>query len=197
MIEVKALVSSIRKRLRDDKEPFRFETLEIIDTLNNVYNDLNYQFKLNVNKFEKKISNENNVLNLPKMALSFEKAFLNGKELPLKAYNEFSKELIISAYSNFQSFAVLPKNQANGDLILFANLAYSFDENGKLNNADFLNIALIYGSLALLFQIESNENNLQRVSFYENLFKKECDRLRAVISSVYEKKNFLSPCILV
>lgn len=197
MLSIKDLSLSIRTRLRDDKEPFRYTNLELVDTLNQVYNDLNYQFKLNVMKFEKCISEEDNVITLPKMALSFEKAFLNGKEIPLKAYDEFSKTLIIAAYSNFQSFVLLPKAKANGNLSLFVNLAQSLDENSTLPNADFLKMALIYGSLALLFQIESNEQNLQRASFYESLFKKECDRLRAVLSSVYERKAFLSPCVQV
>ncbi len=197
MIKATDLITSIRTRLRDENEPFRFSEFEIIDCLNQVYNDLNYQFKLNICKFEKEINPKDNVLTLSKMALSFESAFLNEKALNLKAFNENSKDLIISAYSNFQSFAILPKEKANGRLKIYANLAFNIEKDSILQSADFLKMALIYGVLSLLFQIETNETNLQRVGFYENLYKKECDRLRAIISSIYEKRSFLSPCILV
>lgn len=189
------LLTNIRARLRDTKEPYRYETAEILNAINHAYCDLIYQFKLNVCKFVKELKPNDFIFHAPKMVLSFEKAFLNAKPLPLKAYDDKALSLQISSFSNFQSFAVLPKHRANGTLEVYLNLAKALNEESTLENGDFLKMALIYKSLSLLFQIESNEGNLQRAGFYENAFKKECDFLRATLSSLTEAKSFHSPCI--
>lgn len=197
MILISEVIAQIRARLRDTQEPYRFEGFLVLDCLNHIYNDLNVQFKLNVGKFEAKLTPSDNVLTLPFLVLSFERAFLNGSPLPLKAYDERANTLQISAFSDFSSFAVLPKAQASGDLVIFANCSVKLELESKLYSGDFLALALVYGALSLLFGVESSENNLQRVEFYTNLYKKECDRLRGIIASVYENRAFLSPCIQI
>lgn len=197
MISLRQVIKQIRLRLRDTNKPYKIDDLEVIHSINQTYNDLNFQFKLHENKFTKHLSPEDNVIILPKMALSFEKAFLDAKKLDLKKFDEFSDEVILCAYSNMQSFAVLPKHRANGELTLYVNLAQSIDESTEFLNVDYLNEALIYGSLSFLFQIENNENNLERASFYKDLYKKETDRLRALFSSVFESKSFQSQCIQI
>lgn len=191
MISVKELISKIRVRLRDESEgEFRFKDSEILDALNSAYLDLNYQFKLNVKKYTKTISPEDNILQTDKMFLSFEKGYLNNTPLNFKAYDEKAKLLQISSFSDFQSLIILPARSANGTLEVFVNESVKLEMDSILKSGDFLENALIFSVLISIFQIESNESNLQRVGFYENLYKKECDRLRALISSAKEARSF-------
>lgn len=193
MISVKSIISKIRTRLRDDNtEQYRFSDMMLLDALNNAYLDLNYQFKLNVKKYVKEITSEDNIIRTKKMFLSFEKAYLNGVNLTIKPYDEKTNTLQISSFSDFQSLIVLPKARANGKLEIYVNEALNLELESLLNSGDFLENALIFSSLISLFQIESNELNLQRVEFYERLYKKECDRLRGLISSTREARSFIT-----
>ncbi|MCA5589858.1 hypothetical protein LA342_08810 [Campylobacter upsaliensis] len=57
MITIKDLITKIRTRLRDESEgEFRFRDSELLDALNSAYLDLNYQFKLNIKKYTKQVS---------------------------------------------------------------------------------------------------------------------------------------------
>ncbi|EAL52305.1 hypothetical protein CUP0933 [Campylobacter upsaliensis RM3195] len=152
--------------------------------------DLNYQFKLNIKKYTKQVSPVDNVLQTNKMFLSFEKAYLNGVSLAFKAYDEKTKTLQISSFSDFQSLIILPATGANGILEVFVNESVKLELESVLSSGDFLENALIFSVLISIFQIESNESNLQRVGFYENLYKKETDRLRALISGTKEARSF-------
>ncbi|EAJ4318102.1 hypothetical protein DK613_06910 [Campylobacter upsaliensis] len=191
MITIKDLITKIRTRLRDESEgEFRFRDSELLDALNSAYLDLNYQFKLNIKKYTKQVSPEDNVLQTSKMFLSFEKAYLNNAPLSFKAYDEKAKSLQISSFSDFQSLIILPKTAANGTLEVFVNESVKLEKESVLSSGDFLENALIFSVLISIFQIESNESNLQRVGFYENLYKKETDRLRALISGTKEARSF-------
>lgn len=191
MISVKELISKIRTRLRDESEgEFRFKDSEILDALNSAYLDLNYQFKLNIKKYTKNITQDDNTLQTQKMFLSFEKAYLNNVLLSFKAYDEKAKITQISSFSDFQTLIVLPKANATGFLEIFVNESVKLEKESVLSAGDFLENALIFSVLISIFQIESNEANLQRVGFYENLYKKECDRLRGLISSTKEARSF-------
>lgn len=191
MISVKELISKIRTRLRDESEgELRFKDSEILDALNSAYLDLNYQFKLNIKKYTKNITQDDNTLQTHKMFLSFEKAYLNNVLLSFKAYDEKAKITQISSFSDFQTLIVLPKASATGFLEVFVNESVRLEMDSVLSAGDFLENALIFSVLISIFQIESNEANLQRVGFYENLYKKECDRLRGLISSTKEARSF-------
>ncbi|MCR2114337.1 hypothetical protein CUPS4064_09340, partial [Campylobacter upsaliensis] len=93
-------------------------------------------------------------------------------------------------FSDFQSLIILPATGANGILEVFVNESVKLEIDSVLSSGDFLENALIFSVLISIFQIESNESNLQRVGFYENLYKKETDRLRALISGTKEARSF-------
>lgn len=191
MVSVLSLVEKIRIRLRDnDVEEYRYKEAEILDALNNAYCDLNFLFKLNVNKYQKEIKPDDNILRTKKMVLSVERAYLNGTPLTLKPYDEKAKSTQISSFSDFQGFIVLPKASAQGLLELFVNESVLFDKDGFINGGDFLQNALIFNALISILQIETNEANLQRVGFYESLYKKEVSRLTALIASTKEERSF-------
>lgn len=193
MISVKGTIEKVRTRLRDDdSENYRFGDVLLLDALNNAYLDLNYKFKLNVKKYTKQISQQDNILRTAKMFLSFEKAFLNGKNLPIQPFNDKAESLQISTFSDFQSLIVLPSASANGNLEVYVNEALKLELDDLLDSGDFLENALIFSSLISIFQIESNEANLQRVNFYEQLYKRECDRLRGLISGTREARSFIT-----
>lgn len=191
MIRVKEILEKIRTRLRDDgDEGYRFNDFELLDALNNAYLDLNHLFKLNIKKYQKDISPEDNILRTEKMFLSFEKAYLNNNLLAFKTFDEKTKTLQISSFSDFQSLIVLPKNSANGLLEVYVNESVKLDRESVLSSGDYLENALIFSVLISIFQTETNEQNLQRVNFYERLYLKECDRLRALISNTREARSF-------
>ncbi|MDO4674897.1 hypothetical protein [Campylobacter sp.] len=96
----------------------------------------------------------------------------------------------ISSFSDFQSLIVLPKSCATGLLEVYVNESVKLESSSVLKSGDFLEGALIFSVLINLFQTESNEANLQRVSFYERLYEKECNRLRALIANTREARSF-------
>ena len=192
MISIRELSQKIRARLRDDDADggFRFSEIEILDALNSAYLDLNHLFKLNVKKYEKRVSPEDSILHADRMFLSVERAFLNGAPLALRPFNEKAKSAQISSFSDFQSLIVLPKHCAAGLLEVYVNESVKLESSSVLKSGDFLEGALIFSVLINLFQTESNEANLQRVSFYERLYEKECNRLRALIANTREARSF-------
>ncbi len=139
MITIRDLIAKIRTRLRDESEgEFRFRDSELLDALNSAYLDLNYQFKLNIKKYTKQVSPADNVLQSDKMFLSFEKAYLNNTPLSFKAYDEKTKTLQISSFSDFQSLIILPARSANGTLEVFVNESVKLEMDSILSSGDFL-----------------------------------------------------------
>lgn len=191
MISVDEVLKKIRVRLRDEgEEGFRFKDGELLDALNSAYLDLNHLFKLNIKKYQKTLTPDDNILRTNKMFLAFEKAYLNGRLLNFKPFDEKTKLLQISSFSDFQSLIILPKAAANGLLEVYVNESVKLEKDSVLASGDYLENALIFSVLISIFQTESNEANLQRVSFYEKLYEKECDRLRALIANTREPRSF-------
>lgn len=201
-MKVAKFLDRLKRRLKDEGQLRKFNDEEMMNALNQEQNMLISDFEMNVNVFSKEISEQDNILHLPKLALKIVNARLNGVNIALKSYKYALEvrepEVHVMTYSNMQTLAVLPKHKANGLLEVWANICV-FHQNGEdelfLNDL-FIN-ALLYACFKNVLQSENAESSLQKMQFYEALFEKESSRLKALVSNTREKPVLYSKVVRV
>ena len=194
---IKEFLARLKRRLNDEGFESTFREDELKASLNQEQNMIINDFEMNVRYFSKELSESDNVLHLPKLALKIIHGKLNKQIIPLKNYKyaleNDNPQTHMMCYSNMQSLAVLPKFKANGLFEVWVNLCvFQDNENEHLFLNDLFVNALLYACFKNIIQGENSEYSLQKMQFYEALFEKESSRLKGLISSTREKQILFS-----
>lgn len=194
---IKDFIQRIRVRLKDTGSYKRYSDDELMDTINQEQNIIIYEFDMNVGHFTKQISPDDNALSLPKVMLKVVHSKLDNTNLSLRNYKEHlqnpQSSVHLMSFSNMQTVAVVPKDKANGNLELWANLCVfhkELDESLFVN--DLFVSLLLYGCLRTILQAENSEVSLQKLAYYESMYKKEMASIKDISSRVKEENIFYS-----
>ncbi|PZT47731.1 hypothetical protein B6S12_07670 [Helicobacter valdiviensis] len=195
-MKAKIAIMHLRSKLRDtDLKNPRFSNAELLSALENSQNKLICEFENNICHF---VFKDNQRLLLPFSALGLIEAKLNGATLDFKPHS-----VIIKGEKGKYLYALNPKEYKlstsyQGTLELYVNCASILEKEEDTIFLDgmFLN-ALLYGALILILQVETSVNTFEKISFYENLYKKECAFLRSLTNKQREKSAILTPFIKV
>lgn len=197
-MKLQDFLQRLQRRLRDDGvNSNKYDELELIASINQEQNIIISDFELNVNYFKKEITEQNNTLQLPKITLKIIHAKLNGQTIPLKNYKYMientNPETHLMTFSNMQTLGIYPKEKANGLLEVWSNICVFCDnlEEELFLNDLFVNL-LLYGCLKNILQSENSETSLQKMQFYEVLYKNENSRLKSIVANTREKEILFS-----
>ncbi|TLD83951.1 hypothetical protein LS70_003845 [Helicobacter sp. MIT 11-5569] len=193
------IILRVRTRLRDSNfESLRFSDNELLDYLLSAQNDLIFAFNLNLETLHFELSSAES-FKLPSNLLNLLCVRLNGVDIPLKSYSFLLKTphsglCVYQKSGNLYAF----NTKVSGKLSVVANFG---EESLDLEDTLLLPVlfadAATYGTIKRALQVETNEANLQRVAFYENIYKQELQTLRAKLNAQRERKNIKTPTIKV
>lgn len=188
------MVQGIRERLRD-LDSKRFSDELILIELAQTQNALLYEFSQGIEYFSKKIELGDNIINLPRGALRFIQCFLDDKILNQSSLANYTatrnNQIKTLIPLSMQSFMLMPKVAAFGLLEIFYIPAQSVALDSHLTLQDIFYNALINGALYKLFQIETNEGNLQRAEMHLKMYELEKQQLNKFVGSLNDSGNLI------
>lgn len=195
-MKAKTALNHLRSKLRDiDINNARFSNAELLSALENSQNKIITEFENNICHFTFR---DNERLILPFVSLGLMSAKLNGKALKYKPLTT-----ILQTPKGLYLYSLNPREYKltqdySGVLELFVNSAevLESEEDELFLDKMFLN-ALLYQSLAFILQIETTPNSLNKVVFFDDLYKKECGFLRSLTNKQRERGTILTPFIKV
>lgn len=201
-MDLKNLISQIRARIRDEKEPFAYGEEILYNAISQEQQHICFAFNQGVSHFAAVVGNFakkdadilpriDNEFALPRSACKILGVFLNGKELARNGISNYlskrakNKQELALIPLSLQTYALYPKEQANGILEIFFIPAQEVNANTKdlMLESLFLDL-LVLGCIRNLYQIEANAQNLQRVNFFSQAYNAERDRLYRVVSNL-------------
>ncbi|BDQ26859.1 hypothetical protein [Helicobacter heilmannii] len=195
MLSILDVIDRIRSRLKDDNyDNLRFSTNEIIDAINTTCTTLILEFKLNKFKRSELLTKQTPFIQCHYL-LGVEEALFNTKPL----------ERRVSVPQNGGELCLL----IQGDKISvtpfvsgFLSVVYNYydpltDAEGFLPLPDLSTNALVYGSLGLLLEIPTDEQNMQKIAVIKNLHKEAKNVLALYLNSLYSSKNYHSRVVRV
>ena len=197
-MQIADILLRVRTRLRDIKfDSLRFSDNELLDYATSAQDDLIFTFNANLHDVEFELQ-DSDIFVLPHSVLNIIAIFLNGNQIPLKAYplilNNDSSIAIFQKSSNIYQFT----QKLSGNVRVIANFA---GENLTIDSKCVLNAlfadAMVYGIMQRALQVETNEANLQRIGFYANAYQQEIQKLRTKLNAQRESKHFITPFIKV
>lgn len=190
------IILRVRSRLRDNNfttsEGIRFSDEEIIDALNDTALKVVKALKINIKQEARVLTPTKQGIFLSQKPCAIIKATYNGKEIPLSTHAYIianpPQELTLYPLSPRQ-YALSPSKQ-DGVIEIFASyFTPARKASDKIELDDSFCQLLVYGILERLFQIETNENNLQRVKFYANEFARELANISDLLNKTSEASN--------
>lgn len=186
----------VRSRLRDtsytQKGGVSFSDAELIDALNDTAIKVIKALKINILQHAKIITPTKQTIILPFLPACIIKATYNGAQIPIKP----QAQIIANPPKSTTLYPISPKEYAispakqDGIIEIWA----SFYEPAKRASDeialdDSFCQLLVYGILERIFQIETNENNLQRVKFYASEFSRELSNISDLLNKTSESDN--------
>lgn len=192
------LLLRLRSRLRDrDFANLKFNDNEILDIVEEVQNELIFLFNQNIQEIKLQVQGKS--VPLPYRILNIIQAKAGNMEIPLKTLPQIlrNEPKILCIYQKTPLEYALNLDYF-GEITLWVNCAVSMQEPSEELFLDkiFAN-ALIYGTLAQMFQIESHAQNLERASYYAQSYRQELQNVRNKINGLRERKNLTSKFVLV
>lgn len=187
------IILRVRSRLRDTnylaKDGVRFSDSEIIDALNDTAHTIVKSLKINISQAAQILSKGKQTLRLSQTPCAIIKATYNGAPLPIKPHSQ----IIQTPLSPLTLYPISPKEYAlspsksDGIIEIWASFCPRVKSaNDEIALDSSFAQLLTYGILERLFQIETNENNLQRVKFYEAQYQKELRNIKDLLNKTSE-----------
>lgn len=203
---VNNIILKVRSRLRDTdfirKGGVSFSDEEIIDSINETAISIVQALKTNIRHFFTFISKDNPTLNLPLTPLALHEAKLDGSTIEctthaqiLSPRNALKEKTRILYKPSPRTYALYPKPTSKHRLEVFVSCiapVESAEEELELDTS-FIN-CVVYGVLERLFQIETNESNLQRANFYAQKYRAELNAMRDLQNKSTEPNMWKTPC---
>ncbi|GMB92227.1 hypothetical protein [Helicobacter ailurogastricus] len=196
MLSALDVIDRIRSRLKDDNyDNLRFSTNEIIDAINTTCTALILEFKLNKFKRNELISPKNPYIQCHYL-LGVEEAFFNAKYLERRTSVPQQEGQDLALLIEGDKISVTPFKAG------FLSVVYNYydpvsGEDEYLPMPDLSMNALVYGSLGLLLEIPTDEQNMQKIAVIKNLYKEAKNVLALYLNNLYSNKNLYSKVVRV
>ena len=187
------ILLQVRRRLRDEnfpsKEGVKFSDAELIDALNDTALKTIKALKINIAQSAKILSPSKQSILLKHTPAAIIKATYNGAQIPIKPHAQIiadpPKSLTLYPISP-KEYALYPPKQ-DGIIEVWASFYPPVKRaNDEVALDDSFCQLLVYGILERIFQIETNENNLERVKFYASLFARELANISDLLNKTSE-----------
>ena len=203
---VNNIILKVRSRLRDTDfiraGGTTFSDEEIIDSINESATSIVQALKINIKHFFSIISKDNPTLNLPLTPLALHEAKLDGQSIEctthsqiLSPRNALKEKTRILYKPSPRVYALYPKPTTKHTLEVFVSAltpVESAEDELELDSS-FIN-CVVYGTLERLFQIETNESNLQRANYYAQKYRAELNAMRDLQNKSTEPNMWKTPC---
>lgn len=196
MLSALDVIDRIRSRLKDDNyENLRFSTNEIIDAINTTCTALILEFKLNKFKRSEFLMEKNPHIQCPYL-LGVEEAYFNGRHLEKRVSVPEQEGGDLALLIEGDRVSITPFRAG------FLSVVYNYydpisAEDGYLPMPDLSINALVYGSLGLLLEIPTDEQNMQKIAVIKNLYKEAKNMLALYLNNLYSNKNLSSKVVRV
>ncbi|TSA81493.1 hypothetical protein FNE76_06570 [Helicobacter mehlei] len=183
MIAISDILLRLRSRLKDANYlDLRFSDGELIDNINMAASSLILEFKLNRAQKLKTLTQESPFLKVPHLLGILEAKFNNA---PLRERTcEHRNTGPLALYVQGDNLSVTPFKEGH------LGVAYSFFE--PLSNFDeslplptMASDALLYGALASILEVPTEEQNPQKIGFYRNLAHQAKNQLALYLNRLY------------
>ena len=187
MIDLQDVIIKIRSRLKDENyHDLRFSDSEIIDGINATSRALTLNLKLNKKQITKEISTRHPFIHLPHL-LHIQSAQFN-RTLLLKRTDMPKPSGSIELLITHEGVSVTPFFEGT------LSLVYSEYEplNSESETLEFSPMALdciVYGTLALMLEINTADENYQKIGFFKALYKEAENAYIAHLNSLYTRPN--------
>lgn len=191
----------VRSRLRDNnftsKEGVKFNDAELIDALNDTALKIVKALKINIRQAAQILTPSKQTLFLQKTPCAIIKATYNGAQIPIST----QASIITNPPKNTTLYPISPRqyalapSKAEGIIEIWASFfAPIKNADDELELDDSFCQLLVYGVLERIFQIETNENNLQRVKFYASEFARELANISDLLNKTSEGEAWQTKC---
>lgn len=192
------VILKVRDRLRDNDflNGTKFSDNHLIDALNDSGRDITRALKLNIKTYAAVLNAKNKSLRIPSRVIpcALIKVLFNGKQIHAQthAYTLENPSEIMFFNPKPYTYSIHPF--CDGKLEVYVSVWDKVESPSDfLSLSDDFSNVLVYGVLAQLFQIETNEGNLQRVTFYQQMFIKEMQNMQALLYSSTTPQVYKTP----
>lgn len=194
MLEIQEIIIKIRARLKDENyDDLRFSDTEIIDGINAITRTLISSLKLNKTQKSQNLTFEHRFLKIPHL-LYIQSAKLD--KIILVERTDIDKdagfsELLITD----EGLSVTPFKEGV--------LSVVYGEYENLGEEDYLplpEIALdcvVYGTLCLMLEINTQDENYNKIGFFKSLYKESQNILIAYLNNLYSKPKSSSKVVRI
>ncbi|WP_120953309.1 hypothetical protein [Helicobacter sp. L8] len=194
MVDSNEVEHKIRARLKDDNyQAMRFSAAEILDAINAVVASLVLEFKLNRAQRLARLSEQARFMRTPYI-LGIIEAKFEGKHLEFRT--EVDNALELSLFIQPEALSVSPFKPG-----LLSVIYYAYEPIKQLDQPlplpPIATDAVVYGALALLLEVPTDESNFNKIGVYKNLFKEAKNLLTLYLNSLYASKNYASRVVKV
>lgn len=201
MLKVSDIIIRVNSRLRDTRST-NWSELEIFDIVSSAYAEISRELQIYKSIKRYKLKGEE-VYPLPKDLSDIISVNVDGERATIKSFdwvvNNLDK-LPSSGYVvwlNYDGLRISPNPITNEDREYYMDISYNFtkrlsDENEILEIPDIAQNLLLFYSLYLANQKETDESSLDRTQYYYNLYKENLKNIKNTINDNKFSKNITS-----
>ena len=194
---VEDILVKIRSRLKDeDYNDLRFSDDEIIDNLNNALSYLIGTYDFNLQSKTSKLKHPpHKGIKIP-FLLKIKKAYFNNKPLNTRTNIQKSPTEPLSLFIHNELISVTPFKEGELKLIYNEFIPLKSPED-EIPLPFFVASFLVYGTLCNILEVNTQDENYNKIGFFLNLKKTEENNIVAAMNRIYCNDKLQSKVIMI
>ncbi|CAM3303823.1 hypothetical protein [Helicobacter labetoulli] len=193
---VEDILVKIRSRLKDeDYNDLRFSDDEIIDNLNNALSYLIGTYDFNLQTKITELNPTHKDIKIPSL-LKIKKAYFNNKVLNTRTNIQKSPTEPLSLFIHNELISVTPFKEGELKLIYNEFVPLKSPEE-KIDLPFFVAYFLVYGTLCNILEVNTQDENYNKIGFFLNLKKTEENNIVAAMNRIYCNDKLQSKVIMI
>lgn len=184
MFSVNSALNVIRSRLKDQNyRDLRFSDAEILDAINTIAAQLIVEFKLNKAQQTRQIGPNNRFIHCPHLLCVLEAKF-NNSILFSRTDLDNAKEFSLLVQGDKLSVSPLASGTLN---VIYCAYEPLSDVAEFLPLPSIASQAVVYGTLSLLLEIPTDEQNFNKIGVLKNLYHEAKNLLAMHLNSLFSR----------
>lgn len=193
---VEDILVKIRSRLKDeDYNDLRFSDDEIIDNLNNALSYLIGTYDFNLQTKITELSPLHKGIKIP-FLLKIKKAYFNNKPLNTRTNMQKAPTEPLSLFIHNELISVTPFKEGELKLIYNEFIPLKSPED-EIPLPFFVASFLVYGTLCNILEVNTQDENYNKIGFFLNLKKTEENNIVAAMNRIYCNDKLQSKVIMI
>lgn len=193
---IEDILVKIRSRLKDeDYNDLRFSDDEIIDNLNNALSYLIGTYDFNLQTKITELSPLHKGIKIP-FLLKIKKAYFNNKLLNTRTNTQKQESEPISLFIQGETISITPFREGELKLIYNEFIPLKSPED-EIPLPFFVASFLVYGTLCNILEVNTQDENYNKIGFFLNLKKTEENNIVAAMNRIYCNDKLQSKVIMI